>query len=125
LDKALWDAVQAFVGTDERERRVATMTRNSPPALLKGLLYAPKGQRLVPSAVTKRAAGGKRYRYYMDNKNNRFGKCADTFGTLAAGQIEALVVEQVLGVLQSPSSGPEIPPNLMVSATGRRLWMPI
>ena len=104
LDKALWDAVQAFVGTDERERRVATMTRNSPPALLKGLLYAPNGQRMVPSAVTKRVAGGKRYRYYIDNKNNRFGKGADTFGTLAAGQIEALVVEQVLGVLQSPAT---------------------
>jgi hypothetical protein len=104
LDKALWAAVQAFIDTDERERRVATMTRNSPPALLKGLLYAPNGQRMVPSVVTKRAAGGKRYRYYVDNKNNRFGKGADTFGTLAADQIEALLVEQVLGVLQSPAT---------------------
>jgi hypothetical protein len=104
VDRALWDAAHAVLSKDTQERRVATMTRNSPVALLRGLLYAPNGKKMIPSAVVRKAQGGKRYRYYLDSKNARFGKGPDTFGTLGADQIEGLVIEHVVAALQSPAS---------------------
>lgn len=101
VDQALWDSAHAILSRDAQEKKSATMTRASPPALLRGLLFAPNGKRMIPSSVVKKAAGGKRYRYYLDSKNNSYGKGPDTFGTLAASQIENLVVEHMLAALQS------------------------
>ncbi len=104
VDRDLWDGAHAVLSKDTQQRRVATMTRNSPVALLRGLLYAPNGKKMIPSAVVKKAQGGKRYRYYLDSKNGRYGKGPDTFGTLGADQIECLVIEHVVAALQSPAS---------------------
>jgi site-specific DNA recombinase len=104
VDRGLWDAAHEVLSIDTQERKSRTLTRNSPVALLRGLLYAPNGMRMIPNSVRKKAQGGKRYRYYLDGKNGRYGKGADTFGTLAADQIEGLVVEHVIAALRSPAS---------------------
>ena len=104
IDQALWNSVHAYLAKDPQEKKTRTMTRNSPPALLRGLLFAPNGTRMIPSAVRKKTGGGKAYRYYLDSKSNSYGKGPDTFGTLNADQIEGVVVGQLLRTLQAPAA---------------------
>jgi DNA invertase Pin-like site-specific DNA recombinase len=104
ITQAEWDAVHAVLATDKNMRRTNNLTRQSPPALLRGLVYAPTGSRMVPSYTVKTKSGGKRYRYYADLKYVRFGTSTDTFGSINADQLEGIVVEQVLQALQSPAS---------------------
>jgi len=87
LDKAVWDAVHAVLGQDANEKKSRTLTRNSPPALLRGLLFSPSGSRMTPSAATKRTGGGKRYLYYIDSNRVSYGKGPDTFRSISADQI--------------------------------------
>lgn len=77
-------------------RCVKTLARNSPPTLLRGLVYAPTGSRMVPSYTVKTKSGGKRYRYYADLKYVRYRTSAETYGSINADQLEGVVVQQVL-----------------------------
>jgi len=104
ITQAEWDAVHSVLATDKNMRRTINLTRQSPPALLRGLVYAPTGSRMVPSYTVKTKSGGKRYRYYADLKYVRFGTSTETFGSINADQLEGIVVEQVLQALQSPAS---------------------
>jgi DNA invertase Pin-like site-specific DNA recombinase len=104
IEQPLWDAVHAILGIDKKVRGNKNFHRKSPPALLRGLVYAPSGNRMVPSYTTKTNSGGKRYRYYADLKYVRFGTSEDTFGSINAEQLEGVVVQQVLNALQSPAS---------------------
>lgn len=104
IDQSLWDAVHALLGVDRKVRHSKNFHRKSPPALLRGLVYAPNGNRMVPSYTVKTSAGGKRYRYYADLQYVRFGKSDETFGSINAEQLEGIVVQQVLQALQSPAS---------------------
>lgn len=104
ITQAEWDAVHAVLATDKNIRRTKNQTRQSPPALLRGLVYAPTGSRMVPSYTVKTKSGGKRYRYYADLKYVRYGTSAETYGSINADQLEGIVVQQVLQALQSPAS---------------------
>ena len=104
IDQDLWESVHQYLARDPQEKKSKTMTRNSPPALLRGLLFAPNGTRMLPSSVRKKNGGGKAYRYYLDSRSNSYGKGPDTFGTLGADQIEGVVIGQLLQTLQSPAS---------------------
>ena len=104
ITQAEWDAVHAVLATDRNIRRTKNQTRQSPPALLRGLVYAPTGSRMVPSYTVKTKSGGKRYRYYADLKYVRYGTSAETYGSINADQLEGIVVQQVLQALQSPAS---------------------
>ena len=76
------------------------------PALLTGLLYAPDGQRMLPTYTVKK--NGKRYRYYVPylEKRQSAGATYDptirNIGPLPAGEIEAAVLAQVHKALQKP-----------------------
>ena len=96
--------LHALLGVDRKVRHSKNFHRKSPPALLRGLVYAPNGNRMVPSYTVKTSAGGKRYRYYADLQYVRFGKSDETFGSINAEQLEGIVVQQVLQALQSPAS---------------------
>ncbi|MDB0529426.1 recombinase family protein [Ralstonia solanacearum] len=96
---AQWDAVHALIASDARERTRATMDRAREPVLLRGLLYTPDGERLVPTYTVKK---GKKYRYYAPVRQRRLGAWASRHGSLPAGPIEALVVEQIMGALSAP-----------------------
>src|SRR5574337_1967138 len=99
VTQAQWDAVHAVIATDGIERRRETNDRQSEPVLLRGLLFTPDGERLVPSYTKK---NGKTYRYYSPIKHRRFGAWASSHGALPAVPVEELVTEQIVAALSAP-----------------------
>jgi len=99
VSQAQWDAVHALIATDGIERRRDTNDRIRAPVLLRGLLFTPDGERLVPSYTVKK---GETYRYYSPIKQRRFGAWASQYGPLPATPIEELVVEQIIAALSAP-----------------------
>ena len=99
ITKAQWNAAHALIATDAVERRHATSDRLREPVLLRGLLFTPDGERLVPNYTVK---NGKTYRYYTPVKHRRFGAWASQHGPLPAAPIEDLVVEQIVAALSAP-----------------------
>ena len=104
IDQPLWDAVQAILAEESSARISATMTRASPPCLLRGLLFAPNGDRMIPTFTSKKKSDGKHYGYYISSSDTKFGHGTNPVGTVPAQPIEALVVEQVIAALQSPET---------------------
>ncbi len=98
------DAVRPMLDLEPTDLRSMGRSRHHPPALLRGLLFAPNGHRMTPGFTVKKANGGHRYQYYQDLHTVRFGKNADGFGLISATQIEGLVVKHVVAALQSPES---------------------
>lgn len=99
----LWAAVHAFV--DGRKQGPRTRYKKE-PALLTGLLYAPDGQRMLPTYTQKK--NGKRYHYYVPylEKRQSAGATYDptrpNIGPLPASEIETAVLAQVHKALQEP-----------------------
>ncbi len=58
--------MRAPIATEAIERRRATTDRDREPVLLRGLLFTPDGERLVPSYTVKK---GKVCRYYTPVKH--------------------------------------------------------
>lgn len=99
VTQAQWDAVHALIATDGIERRRETNDRQREPLLLRGLLFTPDGERLVPSYTVKK---GKTYRYYTPIKHRHFGAWASQHGPLPAAPIEELVTQQIVAALSAP-----------------------
>jgi hypothetical protein len=103
IGRELWDAVHAII---EKRKKGPRVRSSENPALLAGLLYAPDGQRLIPSHTTKK--DGRRYRYYVPYLEKRQGAGASLqpgrrgMGPLPAAEIESAVLAQVHQVLQAP-----------------------
>ena len=102
IDQPLWDAVQAILAQEASIRTSATLTRHSPPVLLRGLLFAPNGERMLPTGTRKKAADGKKYLYYISSSDKKFVRGTNPIGSIPAKAIESMVVEQLLAALQSP-----------------------
>ena len=94
-----WDTVHALIASDSTERRRDTLDRQQEPVLLRGLLFTPDGERLVPNYTVKK---GKTYRYYTSVKYRRFGAWASQHGPLPAKPIEDLVTQQIMDALSAP-----------------------
>lgn len=101
IDRALWDKVHAVLAKDSHARSVETKIRSRTDALLRGLLYAPSGERMYPTYSSKR---GHKYHYYVSKSESRFGAPGKNFERLPAPEIEAAVVAQIRTVLTSPES---------------------
>jgi DNA invertase Pin-like site-specific DNA recombinase len=99
VTQAQWDAVHALIASDHQGRRQDTKNRDKEPVLLRGLLFTPDGERLMPTYTIKK---GKAYRYYTPSRDRRFGAWASRFGSLPAEPIEELVVAQVQDALSAP-----------------------
>jgi DNA invertase Pin-like site-specific DNA recombinase len=103
IGREIWDAVHALIAKRKQRPRVR---HTDQPALLSGLLYAPDGQRMLPTFTQKKS--GKRYRYYVPylEKRRAAGATLDpnrrSIGALPAAEIEAAVLAQVHRVLQEP-----------------------
>jgi len=108
IDNVVWQAVHAHIRTRKQGPRER---RSEHPALLAGLLYAPDGQRMLPTYTAK--PNGKRYRYYVPYLHKRKaapGKHAktspsnptDAIGALPAAEIEAAVLRQIHAMLRKP-----------------------
>ncbi|MEQ1916783.1 MAG: recombinase family protein [Gallionella sp.] len=98
VSREVWDAVHAII--DNRKQGPRTRDAGK-PALLSGLLYAPDGQRMLPTFTQKK--NGKRYRYYvpyLDKRQN--AKSSNSVGHIPAAEIESAVLTQVHQALQQP-----------------------
>jgi site-specific DNA recombinase len=99
----LWAAVERVIAGRKqgpREQQCAN------PALLSGLLYAPDGQRMLPTYTKK--TNGRRYRYYTPYLHKRRGAGATlspgkfATGPLPAAEIDAAVMQHLEARLVQP-----------------------
>ncbi len=93
IDGDIWEQVQALVAGNRIDR--ATGAGSTAPSLLAGLVFDGNGKRLTPTHANKR---GIRYRYYVSAPLVR-GEQSEAGWRLPAGDLEALVQDQVIQVL--------------------------
>jgi hypothetical protein len=101
IGQDLWERVHAVLAQDCHTRSVDTKIRSRTDALLRGLLYAPSGERMYPTYSSK---NGRKYRYYVSKSESRFGAPGKSYERLPAAEIEAAVVAQIRMVLGSPEA---------------------
>jgi site-specific DNA recombinase len=99
VDPGLWGQVHEILSEDAHERAGATQIRGRTDALLRGLLYAPSGERMYPTFTRK---NGRQYRYYVSKSELRFGAAAKTYERIPADEVESAAVAQIKTVLGSP-----------------------
>jgi len=102
INRELWDKVHAVLAKDSHARSVETKIRSRTDALLRGLLYAPSGERMYPTYSRK--SDGRKYFYYVSKSESRFGAPGKSYERLPAAEIEAAVVAQIRTVLTSPEA---------------------
>ncbi len=98
VPRDLFDKVQAILAENCRCR--ANKTRAQTPALLKGLLKCGHcGGSMGPTFAKK---NGKTYRYYLCIAASKNGYDTCPVKTIAAGEIEGAVIDQLRGIFRSP-----------------------
>jgi hypothetical protein len=97
IDRPLWDKVHAILGESPRTR--AANNRRQTPALLKGLIFAENGRAMTPMHTRRR---GKLYRYYVTTSVNTVGPETCPVQRIPAGQIEAVVIDQLRALFRAP-----------------------
>lgn len=98
IDQNTWDRVQAILKKNCRTR--SSQTRRKTAALLKDILRCGHCGRAMGATFTNRR--GKRYRYYLCNHAEKNGYDTCPVKSVAAGQIEAVVVDQLRSLFRSP-----------------------
>ncbi|MFO0157172.1 MAG: recombinase family protein [Alphaproteobacteria bacterium] len=94
---ALWNRVHEIMATNPHMR--AGLARNRSPALLRGLIFGADGRALSPTHARKQ---GRLYRYYVSQSVLK-GEADDApYRRLPAGEIEALVLDQIRALLRQP-----------------------
>ena len=93
-----WDAVHAILATNGKVR--ANRTRAKVPFLLKGIVFGSDGHTLTPWQTTKK--NGKRYRYYIPQRDAKEYAGASGLARYPAVQLETTVVSQLREILRSP-----------------------
>ncbi|MEO5347838.1 MAG: recombinase family protein [Magnetococcus sp. YQC-9] len=97
IDRDLWDQVHAEMAANARRQG---KSRIHPPALLKGLIRCRNcGRAMSPTFTSK---DGRQYRYYLCQTAIKNGHHACSLRSVAAGEIEAVVIQQVRTMLRSP-----------------------
>jgi len=100
VSRDLWDRAQAILAKHYRVR--GARTRIKTPALLRGLIQCGHcGCAMGPTYAKRR---GKVYRYYLCVQAAKNGHSSCPTRSLAAGEIEATVVEQLRAVLRTPEA---------------------
>ena len=102
ITRQLWDRVQDILSEDAHQRMGKTQTRHKTDALLRGLMYGPDGGKYHITYSKK--PSGKKYRYYIPKADSRYGYRSSATGMIPADQIEEVVVNLLVGALQSPES---------------------
>lgn len=75
IDPGLWGQVHAVLAKDSHGRSVETKVRSRIDALLRSLLFAPKGEPMCPIYSRK---NGRKYPYYVSKSELRFGTAGKT-----------------------------------------------
>lgn len=98
IDHDLWAQAHAILATNYRVR--ANRTRATVPYLLKGIVFGDDGRALTPWHTTKK--NGRRYRYYVSQRDMKEGAGASGLPRLPASELESAVTEQLRTILRSP-----------------------
>ena len=98
VDRALWDQVHAILATNRRVRGNATRAKVT--HLLKGIVFGNDGRALSPFHTTKK--NGRRYRYYVPQRETKEHAGASGLPRLPAAELESAVLDQLRSVLRSP-----------------------
>jgi len=101
IDHGLWGKVHELLAKDGHARSVETKIRSRTDALLRGLLYAPTGERMYPTYSRK---NGRKYRYYVSKSEVRYGAGGKTYERIPADEVEAAAVAQIKSVRASPEA---------------------
>lgn len=102
VDQGVFDKVQALISTNRRDH--ITKSRTLDPSLLAGWVYDHYGRRLSPSHTNK---NGLRYRYYVSGPAKSHGQDLRAI-RVAAGDLEQLIIDRLVGILNSPQRLTEI-----------------
>ena len=97
IDRALWDKVHSILADNAPVR--ANLTRRQTPALLRGLIFGPTGCAMSPTHTRRK---GRLYRYYVSQDVLKKGADACPVRRVAAGEIEAAVIDQVRALIGTP-----------------------
>jgi hypothetical protein len=95
VDRETWDKVHTILQESPRKRAARTRA----DTLLKGLLYGPDGAAFSPTHTRK---GGCLYRYYVSQTVLKHGAGSCPVGRVPAGEIEAVVIDQLRAVFRQP-----------------------
>ncbi len=107
IDRQTWDDVHAILSINTRTR--ANNTRSTMPYLLKGIVFGNDGRALSPWHMTKK--NGRRYRYYLPQRDAKEHAGASGLPRLPAAELESAVLEQLRAMLRSPTVLAEIVPQ--------------
>ena len=107
INRELWDNVHAILATNGRVRGNAT--RATVPYLLKGIVFGNDGRALSPWHTTKK--NGRRYRYYVPQRDAKEHAGASGLPRLPAAELESAVLEQLRTVLRAPELLRELLPQ--------------
>jgi site-specific DNA recombinase len=109
IDRELWENVQAILASNSRVR--GNNTRATVPYLLKGIVFGHDGRALSPWHTTKK--NGRRYRYYVPQRDVKEHAGASGLPRLPAGELESAVMDQLRDILRSPALLPDIVPKAL------------
>jgi DNA invertase Pin-like site-specific DNA recombinase len=106
IERDLWDKVHAILATNGRVRGNAT--RAKVPYLLKGIVFGNDGRALSPWHTTKK--NGRRYRYYIPQRDAKEHAGASGLPRLPAAELESAVLDQLRAILRAPELLREVLP---------------
>jgi len=98
VNRRTWERVQTLLATNRHSR--AGETRRKTAALLKGVIRCGHCGRAMGTTFTTRR--GRRYRYYLCNRAEKHGRDACPVKSVAASEVERVVVEQLRHVFRTP-----------------------
>ena len=101
INAELWDRVHQVLAKDAHTRAGETRVLGRTEALLRGLLFAPNGEKMYPTYARKRQ---KQYRYYFSKSEARYGAAEKAYDRIPADEVEAATVAQIKTVLGSPEA---------------------
>jgi len=99
ISRELWDSVHAILATNGRVRGNAT--RATVAYLLKGIVFGNDGRALSPWHTTKK--NGRRYRYYVPQRDAKEHAGASGLPRLPAAELESAVLDQLRAILRAPN----------------------
>ena len=108
VEQEWWDKAHAILSTNSRVR--GNNTRSKVPFLLKGMVFGNDGRALSPWHTVKKS-NGRRYRYYIPQRDAKEHAGASGLPRLPAAELEAAVFDQVRSILRSPDLLADILPR--------------
>ncbi len=107
ISRDVWSEVHTILATNGRVR--GNTTRATVPQLLKGLVFGIDGRAMSPHHVTK--PNGRRYRYYVPQRDAKEHAGASGLPRLPAAELESAVLDQLRSMLRAPEMLADVLPR--------------